>query len=142
MEHIDPELLKRMDALAAKMGVTAQYLWAVLIRQAYVEGLTGLALACGMAALVVAGAFGLREIFRERTKTVQIPARYGESAREETTTFRYWEDFGDGTAGLTIMGCVVMVAFSLWAITLFNDSTLALLNPAFFAYKHIGDVLR
>lgn len=37
MDHIDPELLKRLDALAAKLGVAAQYLWSVLLRQAQVE---------------------------------------------------------------------------------------------------------
>lgn len=31
------EILKRLDALAAKLGTTAQHLWAVLVREARIE---------------------------------------------------------------------------------------------------------
>ena len=34
---IDSEVLKRIDALAAKLGVAADHVWAVLVRQAQVE---------------------------------------------------------------------------------------------------------
>ena len=34
------EILKRLDALADKLGTTAAYLWAVLIRQAKIEAIT------------------------------------------------------------------------------------------------------
>ncbi len=34
---VDPEILKRLDALATKLGVTADHLWGVLVRQARVE---------------------------------------------------------------------------------------------------------
>ncbi len=47
------EILKRLDALAAKLGVTADHLWGVLIRQARIEayewiawGALWLALSC------------------------------------------------------------------------------------------------
>lgn len=35
---MNEEILKRIDALAAKLGVTAQYLWGVMVREAKVEG--------------------------------------------------------------------------------------------------------
>lgn len=34
------ELIKRLDALADKLGTTGQYLWTVLVKQAYVVGFT------------------------------------------------------------------------------------------------------
>lgn len=37
MEQIDPELLKRLDAIAAKMGVGAGEAWRIFIHQAYIE---------------------------------------------------------------------------------------------------------
>lgn len=33
------EVLKRIDALAAKLGVTADHIWSVLMRQARIEGI-------------------------------------------------------------------------------------------------------
>lgn len=37
MNNIDPELLKRLDALARKFGAGAGDAWQILIRQAYVD---------------------------------------------------------------------------------------------------------
>jgi hypothetical protein len=37
MDKIDPELLKRLDALTAKLGVGAGEAWRILIKGAYVE---------------------------------------------------------------------------------------------------------
>lgn len=37
MEKISDELLKRLDLLAQKLGVTIEHLWQVLVRQAYIE---------------------------------------------------------------------------------------------------------
>jgi hypothetical protein len=51
---MNEEILKRLDALGAKLGVTAQYLWGVLIKQARVEMWTDTAIVC--VALVAAGA--------------------------------------------------------------------------------------
>lgn len=36
------ELLKRLDAVAAKLGTTTEYLWKVLVKQGYVEGIAQL----------------------------------------------------------------------------------------------------
>lgn len=34
---MNPEILQRLDLLAAKLGVTAAHLWSVLVRQVYLE---------------------------------------------------------------------------------------------------------
>lgn len=34
------ELINRLDALAAKLGTTGDYLWSVLVKQAYIVGAT------------------------------------------------------------------------------------------------------
>ncbi len=34
---MNDEILKRLDILAAKLGITAQYLWGVLVKQARIE---------------------------------------------------------------------------------------------------------
>jgi cytochrome bd-type quinol oxidase subunit 1 len=42
-EKITEEVLKRIDALAAKLGVVAEHLWEVLVRQAAIDGYVHLA---------------------------------------------------------------------------------------------------
>lgn len=38
-DEMQKELLARLDVLADKMGVTVEYLWGVLVKQAYVDGI-------------------------------------------------------------------------------------------------------
>lgn len=40
MNQIDPELLKRLDALTDKLGVGAHQAWQIFIRQAHIEALS------------------------------------------------------------------------------------------------------
>ena len=50
---LQDEILQRVDALAESLGTTAEYLWSVLVRDAFVRGLVG-AIVCGVAAIVLA----------------------------------------------------------------------------------------
>jgi len=59
------ELLKRLDALAAKLGVAAEHLWDVLVRQGQIEGMRGVVLAVvGFVVMLIAGRKAARA-FRE-----------------------------------------------------------------------------
>lgn len=51
------EIMKRIDALAAKMGVTGSHLWGVLIRQARIEGIEWLCWAALWISIASAGAY-------------------------------------------------------------------------------------
>ena len=42
------EILKRVDALAAKLGVVSEKLWGVLVKQAYVDGAIDVIIGMGM----------------------------------------------------------------------------------------------
>ena len=57
------EILKRLDALAQKLGTTAEHLWAVLIRQSYIEGVEDVAVGVGC---VFAFLFCLRQYLNPR----------------------------------------------------------------------------
>jgi hypothetical protein len=52
---MDPEIIKRLDALAEKVGATGEYLWRVLVRGEIVAGIVyiGVAVFLGTVALVV-----------------------------------------------------------------------------------------
>ena len=45
------EVLKRLDALAAKLGVGAQYLWAITVKQQYIDGCVDALTAVGLGVL-------------------------------------------------------------------------------------------
>jgi zinc transporter ZupT len=109
---VNEEILKRLDALAAKLGVTAQYLWGVLIRQAVVEG----ALDAG---LFVAGAAVAFWCFQRAKELIK--------------------DEEDDTAVFPIaIGFVVSVV----ACGFLYSSICELANPGYFALDKIMKVIK
>ena len=73
------EILKRVDALAAKLGVAATQLWAVLVHQARVRLITDVVELFLFAAL----GFGLVQVIRKTTRhiyTIQMGS-YGTARR-------------------------------------------------------------
>lgn len=70
---MNEELSKALATLAAKLGTTVEHLWSVLIRQAYIDGITSLV------TLIGALAFGLGVIILFRylqTKHKEHLAKY------------------------------------------------------------------
>lgn len=59
------EILKRIDVLAGKLGVTVEHLWGVLLRQARIEMWMDLAWASIFAAATITAAFYVRRRYRE-----------------------------------------------------------------------------
>jgi hypothetical protein len=58
MEKITQEMLVRLDALAAKLGMAASTLWGYYLRQAYIDGISYLIWVCVLFAMAV---FALRK---------------------------------------------------------------------------------
>lgn len=140
MGTIDPELLKRLDAIAAKLGVTAQYLWSVLIRQGHIDGIMQVSTGGILIALAASLAFvsWRSTVKRTRLKAVRTVYGLGEplSAGEE---YSWSED----TAGWALMAPAIMAIVVLGvSIPFFYDGISELLNPAFYAFQHIGDLIR
>ena len=52
---MNEELNKQLAELAAKLGTNAEHLWSVLVKQAYIDGISSLmtTLGCGVATAVV-----------------------------------------------------------------------------------------
>ena len=115
------QILARIDALAVKLGITAQYLWGVLLRQAYVTaymdwGAAGIGLVFG-----IAGAFSIRHALRY-------------CCNKNNQDYGDWPDAGMVWLAVSGMTCVVstIICFSasFEAITI-------LLNPPFWALQQI-----
>jgi hypothetical protein len=58
------QILSRLDLLAAKLGVTAQYMWGVLLRQAYVTAYMDMASAVVGLLFCMAGAVSIKYALR------------------------------------------------------------------------------
>ena len=67
--NLSPEVLAKLDALAQKLGVTAQYLWAILVRQARIEAIQEIICLMISCAVVCVAALWLRSICK-RVKSV------------------------------------------------------------------------
>lgn len=109
------ELLKRLDVLAAKVGVASEHMWGVLVRQAYIEGISVL-----VATLLVA--IGSVFIWRQFVKS--------NGAYDDLDVL--WLIAGTIS---TIIGIVFLVI----SVDLVPT---AIFNPEYYALKQILTVLR
>lgn len=109
------EVLKRLDALAEKLGTTAVYLWAVLVKQAYLTGIGD-----GIVALMLFGVswFSIKCFNKTLVKAA--------------------EEDDDWYFASVLLGIVIAVLI-LSGINYGLDSFRELLNPGYYA---LHDVLQ
>ena len=110
------EILKRLDALSAKLGVAAGHLWEILVRQARVDAFENVLLCilslCGVCVFVRLASWVLKK------------------ADEE------WAAFAFGCA------CVGAVACSIASLVGFCSLWTPLLNPEYFAFQKIVEAFK
>jgi hypothetical protein len=116
------ELHKDLAALAAKLGVNVEHLWGVLVRQAYIDGLSSLVtvFCCGAAGL------GVLWLFFYRRRKYKLTAEPRERFFLSTTEPLEYLVLG------IILAFLVAVAGNnfYWVITDF-------FNPEFYALRHL-----
>lgn len=112
---MNQEILQRLDALAAKLGVTATHLWAVLVRQAYVEFATSVA----FAVIIAIATYGFVRVVRHGI------------AQE-------WYDDYDGLPQI-FTGIVGIVLGVCWLVALVGvvQGIGYLINPEYFALHEV-----
>jgi hypothetical protein len=116
------EILARLDALASKLNVTSQQLWAILVRQAYAEAYVDLAYAGVFAVIMFTAIYWLH-----RSIT------YGRST-EKAGYDSDWPALA--VAGAIVFSIIVLISAAVVICDL-NDAVLILLNPQYWAYKHL-----
>jgi hypothetical protein len=110
------EALKRLDALAEKLGTTAQYLWTVLVKQAYIEGIVGTVLFVLCAIYL---GIGIRLLFKWGR---QFPDA---SYNEETIL----------ATKMTVVGVTGAIALITCLVCL--TAFMQLLNPEYYALQQL-----
>jgi hypothetical protein len=111
---VNQETVKLIEQLAAKLGTTADHLWAVLVRQAGIE------VWVSVVTIVILGAFSALWI----------------------STFSKWDDWIDDGMGAVVMaGTIVSVVFLFIVGCEITELPTLLLNPEYWALKEVLDVL-
>ena len=122
---MNDEVLARIDALAAKLGVVGEHLWGVLVRQAYIEG-AGALFGAVVFALVAGGV--LRAAFRAKAAHNPNVKRYGEPVGPWK-----WEDHPEWLIGGGAVVAMAVFGGSLCAI----HAATCLLNPEYAAISKL-----
>ena len=117
--ELTKELLSRLDALAAKLGIAADQLWAILVRQAHVE--MNVQFAVGLLAfLVLLAAAGLFVYGARRG--------WGDC----------WDDEAVGSA--FVGGLIAVLAFGIATFSWLDAYCIAM-NPEYWAFKELVKLL-
>ena len=115
-EQLQKEIFAWLDALAAKLGVTANHLWEIVVRQQYIDGV---AIAFLAVLLLVASCGGV------------LILRHARTLDRRADSFPYW--FGGCLlTALAFAGCVEA---SRAALTCF-------INPEYAALRDLLGMLR
>jgi hypothetical protein len=127
--QLTEEILKRLDALAAKLGTTAEYLWGVLVKQGKVEGVMQIAEFLILVVLTISfGLFTKNYLYPHYLEWQGKYTEFGGWRTQEKATVFY---------DLTWVGLVVTVIFM--GVTLANafDWVTPMFNPEYWALKQI-----
>jgi hypothetical protein len=110
------EILKRLDVLAAKLGVTAGHLWGVLVAQAKIEAIEDIIWAALWAALSLVLGLVARKLYESN-------------------------DENDNAAlGIVLIG--VAVGFLLISAAMISGTLGMLLNPEYWALKKVLEAMK
>jgi hypothetical protein len=120
---MNQELNKQLAGLASKLGVSVEHLWGVLVRQAYIDGISSLVttLVCILlGAGVIHGFLYLRRKFKN-TPHNELTQPFG----------ILMESFGFVILGTVLLVIITIASDNLyWVISDF-------FNPEFYALRHL-----
>jgi hypothetical protein len=118
---VNDELNKQLAALAAKLGVSVEHLWGVLVRQAYIDGVSSLATVFFCAAAGV----GVLWFFFYRRRQYKLTAEPRSSFLLTNEPLEYL------VLGIILVGLVAIAGNNFyWVISDF-------FNPEFYALRHL-----
>lgn len=110
------EILKRLDALASKLGITVAYLWGVLVKQARVEAIQDVGIVAIWVVLTGLSFWAARWIYKDETE----------------------KDCG----GLIVfLGCVCLGSLALTLYFVFAAIT-EVMNPEYWALKQVVTIMK
>lgn len=140
------KVMELLERLANSLGVAVEYLWATLVKQQYVEGITNLAMAVvGVIAIIVLLCCVPRTTRYFANKSKEL----AEDRRKNGTGFNgshcvsnEKEDFCNFLRfAVPIAGFVVVFIIVLCVVSDIKFGIQQLLNPDYFALKEVLDAI-
>ncbi len=110
---MNDEILKRVDALAAKLGVTVDHLWGVLIRQARIEWIEWIVWSILWFVLAAVTGVLIRVIYKRE----------------------------DGDGDLFITSAIFAAGFVVAGLFCLSNTLGLFLNPEYWALKQVTSIL-
>jgi hypothetical protein len=115
---MNPELLSRLDALAAKLGVASGQLWEILIRQARLDAINDIV-------------WGLVQV-----AAIWFLVRLG--YRKIKADPHGWDDW----IMAYILGGLACFMMSVFAVINLSGAPIQLINPQYWAFRQITGALK
>lgn len=135
-ETIGTEITKKafeyIDAVASNLGVATEYVFTILVRQQFAEGIAWLVISI---ITVVLGGFLLKWFFRGTNEKLK-------GIREKQAN--RWYETSDGEDIFLGLRWVVFVAYSIFVIVVLStlpNTITQIINPEYHAIKEILDAL-
>jgi len=120
---MDEKTLQALTELASKLGTTAEYLWAALLRQALIGGISDIML---MAVWIAITVLWVKVVFRKTKEPEQSKNGYVSPEWASESAFFAW-----ASAAILVLLTLCMITNSL-SITI-----AAFANPEYWALKQI-----
>ena len=117
------QIMEILRVLAEKFGTTTEFLWGIMVRQAYVVGISQIL------AFVMAGLFVFA--WNRYVWSIRLP----EDPQEDRG--------GDKTFGIMMVRLFGVVGACMWAMMFLcglTEITTALFNPEYWAIKQVGQL--
>ena len=117
------QIMEILHVLAEKFGTTTEFLWGIMVRQAYVVGISQIL------AFVMAGLFVFA--WNRYVWSIRLP----EDPQEDRG--------GDKTFGIMMVRLFGVVGACMWAMMFLcglTEITTALVNPEYWAIKQVGQL--
>jgi hypothetical protein len=117
------QIMEILRVLAEKFGTTTEFLWGIMVRQAYVVGISQIL------AFVMAGLFVFA--WNRYVWSIRLP----EDPQEDRG--------GDKTFGIMMVRLFGVVGACMWAMMFLcglTEITTALVNPEYWAIKQVGQL--
>ena len=122
-------ILQRIDALAAKIGTTAQHVWDVYVAQARVEALRDTL--AFIAFLLIAGGLVRLAMFAESRASAMKQTRQS-----------CFDDEGMGWMVVTVFAPLASLVFVIISLTYAYNSIGEWVNPQYWAFQHLAQDIR
>lgn len=126
---MNDKTLEMLQAMAATLGTTAQHLWAVLVRQALVDGITNLFLIAGW--LITLIAFCKLHLYFSKIRTGDKEDRYSRDA----SLYETYE--AAAIAPMVLVGLVLTIVSICMIFDVIPSTITDFVNPEFAALKYV-----